>query len=500
MNRLDYDLCSVQEARILVENGCEAQHQLAMFSQRELDDIVEAMANAVYPHAKELAEMSVQETGLGNRKDKYVKDIFASKYLCQRMKSMKVVGIIEEDEEKKTVDIGIPVGVIVALPPCTSPVSTTIYNTLIAIKSGNAIIFSPHPRAQHTIAETLCIMMEAGKNAGLPDGAVEFLRMVTLSGTREMIGHKDTSLVLNTSVPRLLPVVHRSGKPDIYGGPGNGPAFIEQTADIRQAVRDIIFSRTFDNGIISAAEQSIVAEACIADAVREELKKQGAYFLNEEEAHRIGAALFHRDGRPNLECVGRTAVEIAEQYNVPVPANTTVLISEQNYVDPCNPYAKEKLCPILAFYVEKDWRNACEKCIELLCNEGRGNMLVIHSKDKEIIREFALKKTVSRILVNTPATVGGMGATTNLFPSFALGIGAAGGTTTSDNVSPLNLINIRKVGYGVRTVNDMVHNLECNNTPVGAAANEADSPQHMAELVETIIAELAKQGFQGGTD
>lgn len=163
MNRLDYDLCSVQEARILVENGCEAQHQLAMFSQRELDDIVEAMANAVYPHAKELAEMSVQETGLGNRKDKYVKDIFASKYLCQRMKSMKVVGIIKEDEEKKTVDIGIPVGVIVALPPCTSPVSTTIYNTLIAIKSGNAIIFSPHPRAQHTIAETLCIMMEAGK-------------------------------------------------------------------------------------------------------------------------------------------------------------------------------------------------------------------------------------------------------------------------------------------------------------------------------------------------
>lgn len=229
------------------------------------------------------------------------------------------------------------------------------------------------------------------QKAGLPDGAVEFLRMVTLSGTREMIGHKDTSLVLNTSVPRLLPVVHQSGKPAIYGGPGNGPAFIEQTADIRQAVRDIIFSRTFDNGIISAAEQSIVAEACIADAVREELKKQGAYFLNEEEAHRIGAALFHRDGRPNLECVGRTAVEIAEQYNIPVPANTTVLISEQNYVDPCNPYAKEKLCPILAFYVEKDWRNACEKCIELLCNEGRGNMLVIHSKDKEIIREFALK-------------------------------------------------------------------------------------------------------------
>lgn len=212
MNRLDYDLCSMQEARILIENGRDAQHVLASFSQERLDDIVEAMAEAVYPHAKELALMSAEETGFGNWEDKYIKDIFASRYVCRQMKGMKTVGIIAEDREKKTLDIGIPVGVITALPPCTSPVSTTIYNTLIAIKSGNAIIFSPHPRAQKVIGRTLDILMDAGKKAGLPECALEYLRTVTLSGTKEMIHHKDTSLILITSVPRLLPLVHASGK------------------------------------------------------------------------------------------------------------------------------------------------------------------------------------------------------------------------------------------------------------------------------------------------
>ena len=506
MNRLDYDLCSMQEARILIENGRDAQHVLASFSQERLDDIVEAMAEAVYPHAKELALMSAEETGFGNWEDKYIKDIFASRYVCRQMKGMKTVGIIAEDREKKTLDIGIPVGVITALPPCTSPVSTTIYNTLIAIKSGNAIIFSPHPRAQKVIGRTLDILMDAGKKAGLPECALEYLRTVTLSGTKEMIHHKDTSLILITSVPRLLPLVHASGKPAIYGGPGNGPAFIEQTADVAKAVRDIVFSRTFDNGIISAAEQSIVAEECIAEEVRRALKNQGAYFLNEEETETIGKALFHHDGSINLQYVGRPAAEIAGMNGISVPAGTTVLISEQKYADLCNPYAREKLCPVLAFYVEKDWRNACEKCIELLCNKGLGNMLVIHSRNEAVIREFALKKPVSRVLVNTPATVGGMGATTNLFPAFTLGLGAAGGTITSDNVSPLNLINIRKVGYGVRSVGELVEDItgiagaQRKAEAVPAVSRNGSIQAHTAvsELIEEIVSELKKQGIYGG--
>ncbi len=506
MNRLDYDLCSMQEARILIENGRDAQRMLASFSQDRLDDIVAAMAEAVYPHAKELALLSAEETGFGRWEDKYIKDIFASRYVCRHMKGMKAVGIIAEDAEKKTLDIGIPVGVITALPPCTSPVSTTVYNALIAIKSGNAIIFSPHPRAQKVIGRTLDILIDAGIKAGMPECAVEYLRTVTLSGTKEMIYHKDTSLILITSVPRLLPLVHASGKPAIYGGPGNGPAFIEKTADVKKAVRDIVFSRTFDNGIISAAEQSIVAEECIAEDVRQELKHQGAYFLNEEETETIGKALFHHDGSINLQYVGRPAAEIASMNGIAVPAGTTVLISEQKYADLCNPYAREKLCPVLAFYVERDWRNACEKCIELLCNKGLGNMLVIHSQNEEVIREFALKKPVSRVLVNTPATVGGMGATTNLFPAFTLGLGAAGGTITSDNVSPMNLINIRKVGYGVRNLGELVQDIT-GTGQMQQRTNPARTMDRMRNeqekaavsgLIEEIVSELKKQGIYGG--
>lgn len=348
--------------------------------------------------------------------------------------------------------------------------------------------------------------MDAGKKAGLPECALEYLRTVTLSGTKEMIHHKDTSLILITSVPRLLPLVHASGKPAIYGGPGNGPAFIEKTADVAKAVRDIVFSRTFDNGIISAAEQSIVAEECIAEEVRQKLKNQGAYFLNEEETETIGKALFHHDGSINLQYVGRPAAEIAGMNGISVPAGTTVLISEQKYADLCNPYAREKLCPVLAFYVEKDWRNACEKCIELLCNKGLGNMLVIHSRNEAVIREFALKKPVSRVLVNTPATVGGMGATTNLFPAFTLGLGAAGGTITSDNVSPLNLINIRKVGYGVRSVGELVEDItgiagaQRKAEAVPAVSRNGSIQAHTAVsgLIEEIVSELKKQGIYGG--
>jgi acetaldehyde dehydrogenase (acetylating) len=501
MNRIDYDLFSIQEARILVENGREAQRLLAAFSQEKLDAIVEAMAEAVFSHAKELAVMSVEETGFGKWKDKYVKNIFASRFLCQRLKGMKVVGVIAEDTLKKTMDIGIPVGVIAALPPATSPASTTIYKTLIAIKSGNAIVFSPHPRAAKTIAAVLDMLIQAGEENGLPEGAVSYLRTVTASGTQELINHHDTSLILITGVPKWLQAVRTSGKPAIYGGPGNGPAFIEQTAVIPKAVHDIVLSRSFDNGIVAASEQSIVAEGCIAEDVRQELKKNGAYFMTDEESERLGKALFHIDGTPVDEYVGRSAVEIAYTAGIAVPENTVVLISEQKYVAPSNPYAREKLCPVLAFYVERDWMNACEKCIELLFNEGLGNTLVIHSQDESLIRQFALKKPVSRMLVNTPATLGGIGATTNLFPAFTLGCGAAGGTITSDNVSPLNLINIRKVGYGVRKIDDVVRAVSgqplaaLQTDAIGTAAVMAVTEADVGRIVETIVNQLNREGI-----
>ncbi|WP_312337883.1 acetaldehyde dehydrogenase (acetylating) [Anaerospora hongkongensis] len=495
MNRIDNDLRSIQEARILVENAREAQKLLAAYSQEKLDRIVACMAEEIARHARELAVFAQEETGFGNWHDKFIKNLFASEFLYQKIRDMKVVGIISEDKENRTMDIGVPVGVIAALIPSTNPAATTIYKTLIAIKSGNAIVFSPHPKARKTIEKVLDILMRTAEECGLPSGAIAYLRTVTVSGTAELISHKDTALILLTGVPKLVRLARRSGKPVICSGPGNGPAFIERTADIKKAVRDIIASRTFDYGIVSASEQSIIAEECIANEVRHELKQNGAYFMSPQEAQQLSSSLFRSDGSLNPDFVGRSASEIARNGGLCIPSDTKVIIAEQQYVSAANPYAREKLCPVLAFYVEKDWRYACEKCIELLLNEGRGHTLVIHSNNEQIIREFALKKPVSRLLVNTPSTLGGIGATTNLFPALTLGCGTVGGGITSDNVSPMNLINIRKVGYGVRRIEEIAPDklLQTSDTSYDALCfadlQTADLPD-LNELLNKLLKQL----------
>lgn len=455
MNIIDNDLLSIQESRILAENAREAQKALATFPQEKLDEIVERMAEEIDKHASELAMMSSDETDYGKWQDKFIKNRFACEYLRNKLKSMRCVGIINEDEQNKTMDVGVPMGVIVALSPATSPVSTTIYKALIAIKSGNAVIFSPHPRAKNTIAKTLDILIRAAEGYGLPEGALAYLHTVTPSGTIELMNHKSTSLIMNTGVPGMLKAAYQSGKPVIYGGNGNGPAFIERTANIRQAVCDIIASKTFDNGIASAAEQSIVVDSCIATEVKAELQNNGGYFMSEEEANRLGSLFFRFDGSADPEMFGKTAQQLAKKAGFWVPDSVKVLISEQKYVSDDNPYSKEKLCPVLAYYIEDDWMHACEKCIELLLSERNGHTLVIHSNDEDVIRQFALKKPVGRMLVNTPAVFGSMGATTNLFPAMTLGSGSAGEGMTSDNVSPMNLIYVRKVGYGVRRADEI---------------------------------------------
>lgn len=483
MNRIDNDLLSVQEARILVENAREAQKTLAAFTQEKLDKIVAAMAEEAYKHAEELAVMSQEETGFGRWQDKLIKNVFASRFVHDRIKDMKIVGVIREDRESKTLDIGVPVGVIAALLPATNPVSTTIYKALIAVKSGNAIIFSPHPKAQRTIMHIADILIQAAEANGLPNGAIACLQTVALEGTCELMKHKDTAMILLTGVPKLLKAAKSAGKPLLYGGPGNGPAFIERSADIAQAVADIIASRTFDNGIVAASEQAIIAEGCIAESVKETLRKNGVYFMTEVEAQRLSGFFLRPDDSINPEVVGKTALELAEIAGIEVPPDTKVLLSEQKYVAHDNPYSREKLCPVLAFYIEKDWMYACEKCIELLLNDGRGHTLVIHSNNEAVIREFAMKKPVSRVLVNTPAALGGIGATTNLFPALTLGCGAVGGGVTSDNVTPHNLINIRKVGYGVRKLTELEGGANKTENVVGV--------KDLSALLESVIARLA---------
>jgi len=452
MKVIDSDLLSVQEARICAENASTAQKKMAEFSAAKLDKIVEGIANDLEPYLKELAHMSHEETEYGKWQHKYLKNKFVCNELRRELRELRCLGIIKEDREKRTMDVGVPLGVVVGLCPPTSPVSTAIFKTLIAVKSGNAIVFSPPLLAKKTSFRVLDLIIASGEKHGLPQGAISYLNTISEAGTIELMRHKAVSMIINTGVSELLDPALQSGKKVIYGGPGNGPVFIERTANIERAVGDIIQSKTFDNGIVAAAEHSLVVEACISEAVKRALRKKGAFFMTAQQSEALGEKLFLKDGSQSSEMIGLSAARLAKRAGFHVPEDTTVLISEQKYVFYENPYAKEKLCPVLAYYVEEDWENACEKCIELLIGERQGHTLVIHSEDEEVIRQFILRKPVARVLVNTPSVFGGIGLTTNLFPSLTLGSGALGCGITSDNVSPMHLVYIRKVGYGVRDI------------------------------------------------
>lgn len=453
MNMIDYDLVSIQEARILAENAAGAQRQMAELPQEALDRIVDGTAAEIRSHVQELAMLSAEETDIGNWQDKEIKNRFACEHVPQALRGMKCVGIISRDPQARTMEVGVPRGVVIALCPATSPVSTTIYKTLIAIKSGNSIIFSPHPRAKRAMTRTLDYLISAAESSGLPQGAISYLHNVSLPGTRELMYHNAAALILMTGVPSLLPLAEKSGKPVLYGGTGSGPVFIERTANLRQAARDIVRSKTFDCGAF-AAEQALVVDAPVAEAVKRELREAGAYFLEAQERKHLESFLAQRGPALCGDMTGKPAAYLAKAANLSIPEGTKLLIAEHVYISETAYGAGKPLCPVLDFYVEQDWRHACEKCLELLLGEQRGHTLTIHSRDSLVIEQFALKKPVARVLVNTPAAFGGIGMTTNLFPAMTLGGGSAGMGATSDNVSPFHLIYRRKVGAGVRSVEE----------------------------------------------
>ncbi len=487
---VDNDLLSIQQARILAENACAAQKKLATFTQEQLDEIVECVAQEVEKHAETLARMSCEETDYGNWQDKWVKNQFVCTQVRKHLQSMRCVGVIGEDEQKCTMDIGVPVGVIVALCPVTSPVSTTICKTLLAIKSGNAIIFSPHPRAIKVMSKVLDIMIDVAEAHGLPKGCLAYLATVTKSGTMELVNHSATSLVMITGMSSMFAPVRSAGKPFIYGGTGNGPAFIERSANIAQATKDIVASKTFDNGIAPSAEQSVVVDACISNEVKQAFKNNGAYFMTEEESHKLANLFFCANGQHNANMIGVSAKVLAHRAGISVPDTVTVLVAERKYVSDADPYSRELLAPVLAYYTEADWEHACEKCIEVLLHERNAHTLVIHSNNKEVIRLFALKKPVGRLLVNTPAAFGGMGATTNLFPSMVLGSGSTGHGITSENVSPMNLIYVRKVGCGVRQMNCTAGDTANNqNSCLQSSMHIAGSDLHTMQVLQRILIE-----------
>ena len=445
---LDKDLLARQEARALARAAGEAQHILAEFPQQKLDAIVEAAAEAFAKEAAPLARLAVEETGFGNVEDKTTKNLFASRKVAGAIRGEKYVGVLREDDRKKVWEIGVPVGVIAAIVPSTNPTSTVCYKTLIALKSGNPIVFSPHPKAIHCTRKAVQLLAEAAEGAGAPKGSVSCLTIPSLEGCRELMSAKQTRLILATGGPAMVKAAYSSGKPAIGVGAGNGPAYLHHSADVTAALKAILRSKTFDNGTVCASEQSIILERPLEERVRTEGQKLGYYFMNEAEAGALGKLLFRPGGALNPEVVGKTARDLARMAGFPVPEGTKILVAREQEAGPSRPYSMEKLCPVLAFYVMDSEDAVLRMCIRILAQEGSGHTFAIHAEEDAVVRRFAAKIPVSRFLVNTPAALGGIGESTGLFPALTLGCGAVGGSSSSNNISPRDLINIRRVAWG----------------------------------------------------
>lgn len=484
----DKDLVSIQEVRNLVRKAKLAQQELAQMNQEQIDTIVKVVAKACYDDRERLAKMAVEETGFGRWEDKVLKNTLASKTILEEIKDMRTVGILSEDKEKMITEVAVPIGVIAGLIPSTNPTSTVMYKALISLKAGNSIVFSPHPNALKCIEATVEVIKKAAQTAGCPDGAISVVTRPSIQATNELMKHPDTNLILATGGTAMVKAAYSSGTPAIGVGPGNGPAFIERSADIPKAVRHILESKTFDHGVICASEQSVIVEEDMKEVIVAEFKKQGAYFVSQEEAKKLGKFIILPSGAMNPKMVGKTPQVIGDLAGIHVPRDARVIIAEETGVGKQHPYSMEKLAPILGFYTVKDWEEACKLCMKILYHEGVGHTMVIHTKNDAIIREFALKKPVSRLLVNTPAALGGVGATTGLFPAFTLGCGAVGGSATSDNVSPLNLFNLRRVAYGTSEFAELgpANNQTYHENPT----SQADEEELVDLLVQRVLEKL----------
>ena len=453
---LDRDLTSIQEVRNLIAQARRAQRALEGMGQEDLDRITAAISAAGAEHAGRLADMAVEETGFGIKEDKRLKNRFAALTLYEAIRDQRTHGILAEDRAHRTIDIGVGVGIVAGLVPSTNPTSTVIYKAMICMKAGNPIIFSPHPSARNCILETVNVLRRAAEEAGAPQGSIACITTPTMQATSELMKHEHTRLILATGGSAMVRAAYSSGTPAIGVGAGNGPAYIHPSADVDRAVKRILDSKTFDNGTICASEQSIVITRAQEQAVCDAMARQGAYLLSDEERQRLSRFILRANGTMNPAIVGKSVATLAQLAGLThVPQGARVLVAREDGVGRDHPYSSEKLGLILAFYVEEDEQAVLRRCVEILEWEGAGHTFSIHCEDEGVVKRFAQAVPASRVLVNTPSSLGGIGATTCLFPALTLGCGAVGGSSSSNNIGPLDLINIKRVAWGVKELEEL---------------------------------------------
>ncbi|MGI9435510.1 MAG: aldehyde dehydrogenase family protein [Geminicoccaceae bacterium] len=453
---MDQDLASRAAARQAASRAFEAYRQFLGTDPQVIDAMVDGMARAIEPEARRLAEIAVDETGYGNVADKRVKNLFNALSIADYLRDVTTLGLLWRDDATKVAAIGEPMGVVAALIPVTNPTSTIIYKVLSAVKAGNAIVCAPHPRGLRSGIETTKVLADAAEQLGAPKGLIQCLDQVTIDGTAELMRHPRTSVVMATGGPAMVRAAYSSGKPTLAVGAGNVPCYVHASmaGKLDEVAEQIITSTSFDYGTACVSEQAVIADRAIAKNLRHEMRMHGAYFCTSAEAEWLGGVMFAGKQMIDPDHVGQAPAALAEAAGFAVTPKTRCLVADQTEIGWQAPLSAEKLNPVLAFYEARDENDGIELSNGIAKFGGWGHTAVIHAEDHEIVARYS-KIPTGRVLVNTPAIMGGMGYSTDLEPSFMLGTGTWSGSITSDNVTALHLINIKRVAYESRPWRDI---------------------------------------------
>src|SRR3954447_16451942 len=446
----DKDLVAQQQARDAVEAASFAFQSVVKLDQAKIDEICDAMSRAALADAARLGKMAHEETGFGKAEDKREKNRFAGEDVWNYFKGLKTVGVVSDT--KSVVEIASPRGVVAAIIPSTNPTSTAIFKIIISIKSRNTIVLSPHPSAANCIAETARIMREEAVKLGLPPEAIHCLTTTSIEGTETLMKHKRTAVILATGGTGLVRAAYSSGKPAFGVGPGNVPVFLERTANVEKAGSDILTGTCFDNGTICASEQSVVCDAPVAQQAREQFKAQGGHFLSEVDADAVAKVLLTPQRTLNAGIVGKSAKYIADLAGISIPEGTRCLLADCGGVGRDHPWSVEKLSPTLAFFVADGVEAGANRCQEILQFGGMGHTAGMHTQDREAAIRYGSQMPAARVIINSPTTHGAIGFSTDLPPSMTLGCGSWGGNVTSDNISPIHLMDIKRVAFETKPV------------------------------------------------